>query len=250
MVTARLFVAALLEEISRARELSDRASVRVAQSYLRDEFLRGFPVPRMQIGNLEMELNFMLASKVREATHLEGKEVQKNVSYQLRSYLHEMPRNGAFKTYFRSDAELSKSWLHGLDDVTRRFQQVLEHGGVEHSDIVHNLCLAVHNYFHESSPPQLRSTIADLLAKSRGKGNTGAYTVLIAAHVEEVMASVRAPAQSDEESSSDVNLLIGAAELEKYPAALLQKMKLTISHADRRWVITDQNGTKVHVLGT
>jgi hypothetical protein len=56
------------------------------------------------------------------------------------------------------------------------------------------------------------------------------------------------------EGRSDVapnlNVLVGAAELEKLNPAILDKIKITITPSDRRWVASEQDGKKVYILGT
>jgi hypothetical protein len=50
------------------------------------------------------------------------------------------------------------------------------------------------------------------------------------------------------EEPHDFNILIGAAELQHVDASILNKLKITISPADRRWVVSEKDGHKIHIL--
>ena len=104
-------------EAARARAISDQASLHIAGQYLHNEFLRGFSVPRMLIRDLEVDLNFAVASKVRGGFFLEDAEVQKHISYRIRDFLGGLPSHRDFKPYFRKDAELAARWAAGLDEA-------------------------------------------------------------------------------------------------------------------------------------
>ena len=51
-------------------------------------------------------------------------------------------------------------------------------------------------------------------------------------------------------ASPNLEILVGAAQLNTLNPALLSKMKITISPSDRRWVASEQDGKTVHILAT
>ena len=73
---------------------------------------------------------------------------------------------------------------------------------------------------------------------------------LIAERVRTIIDAVLRPERGGDADTSEINMLIGAGELACLPAQALQKMKITVSHADRRWVATDQDGKKIYILAT
>ncbi len=254
MITLGSFLGALLEEIGRARAISDRASVQVAEQYLRHELLKGFPVPRMQFRDVEVELNFAVASKLHGAFFLEDEEVQKSISYQMRDFLSSLPGHRDFRTYFGKDTALAARWNGGLDEMARRFAHILAKPTADAEAVIQILSLSVRNHFHESASGDLRMTVSMLLARSLQKqpGEPDSMQAIVEQHVRAIVTSMdrsrREGAALD--AAPNLNILVGAAELEKLNPAVLNRVKITVSPSDRRWVVTDQDGKKIHILGT
>lgn len=246
------FVGALVGETARARAISDLASVQIAERYLHHELLRGFTVPRMQIRDLEIDLNFAVASKSSAGSFLEDEEIQRNISHRIREFLGGLPGVRGFRLYFGNDAKLAARWAGGLEEMTRRFRHILSRPGADCASAISGLSLSVQNHFYESASGGLRSNVSSLLARPIGKaGAAGSMRAVIEREIESIVMSVakRGPGGSPE-SAPGVEILVGAAQLEKLNPASLSKMKLTLSPSDRRWVATDQDGKKVYILGT
>lgn len=250
MVTIDVFVGALLGEITKGRAISDQASVRLAEYYLNSELLKGFPVPRMQISTLEVDLQFAVAAKARESLLLEDEEVQKSIRYQMRDFLGSLPNHPAFHTYFRNDASLSVKWKGGLDDLSRRIGQVLTKPPTDCAAVIHKLSVSAQNYFCELAPDDLRLSVSSLLMRplKRGKDKMSLRTI-----IEEQVRAIVAPLgggnkETAPEAPVDLNILVGAAELEKLNPSLLNKMKITVSPSDRRWVVSEKDEKKVYIL--
>jgi hypothetical protein len=251
-ITVGTFVGALLGETTRARAIGDRASLYVAEQYLQNDLLRGFSVPRMQIRDLEVDLNFAVASKLRGAFFLEDEEVQKYIGYQMRDFLGSLPAHRDFSAYFRDDAELAARWASGLDETTRCFRRIVSKPEADAASAIHSLSLSVQNYFYESAPAGLRLGLFSLLNRPIGKGGRpDSMKTIIEERVRTIITS--AGASKPEESSElplNLEILVGAAQLEKLNPCVLSKIKLTLSSADRRWVASDQDGKKVYILST
>jgi hypothetical protein len=252
MITLKAFVGTLLEEVTRARAASDQASMRLAQQYLDTELLKGFPVPRMQIRDMEIELNFAVASKQGRASFLEDERVQKNIGYQIRDFMSELPSREEFKPYFGDNLEIVDKWKSGLDDLAGRFSEILSKPASDPQSVINNLSLTAENYFYELAPDQMRFQISTILERRfQPKKSSGAGTIKAAVQ-KEITAIIAAMDKRMKEGvpddSPDLNLLLGASELEKLNPSLLHKVKISISSSDRRWVVTDQNGEKVAIL--
>lgn len=56
MMTLNEYIGSLMTSIARARITSDIESVKIAQVYNKDEYLKHFPIPRMRIGDIEMKI--------------------------------------------------------------------------------------------------------------------------------------------------------------------------------------------------
>lgn len=255
MITLGSFLGALLAETARGRAISDRASVQIADQYLRNEFLKGFPVPRMQVRDLEVELRFAVSSKLAAVSFLEDQEAQRHISYRLREFLSTLPGHRDFKDYFGKDTALATKWKRGLDDMARRLQEVLARPAADSSVVIQSLSLCIRNYFHESAPEHLRGEVSSLLARRRRKepAEDDSLERLIERQIREIVMSMDRSADQNEpaaDSPLNFNVLVGAAELEKVSPALLSSIKISVSPADRRWIVSEHDGKKVYTLGT
>src|SRR5262245_25885704 len=99
MITLKSFLGAFLEQVTIARAMGDSASVRVAEQYRNHEFLKGFPIPRMHIKDLQLELNFAVASKAGASSIFEDEEVKKNICLKIRQFVATLPDQERFKQF-------------------------------------------------------------------------------------------------------------------------------------------------------
>lgn len=251
-ITVGAFVGALVAETARGRAISDRASIQIAEQYLHHELLRGFSVPRMQIRDLEVDLNFAVASSQRGAFFLEDDEVQKNIGYRMRDFLASLPRHRDFNSYFRNDAHLVARWTSGLDEMTRRFHHVLVRPGMDSASVIHGLSLSVQNYFYELAPDDLQLRVSSLLSRPINKARgADSMQTMIEREIQTIVTSAdKSEPQESPESPPNLKILVGAAQLEKLSPNLLSKMKITVSPSDRKWVVSEKDGEKVYILGT
>jgi len=251
-LTVGSFIGALLAETAMGRSISDRASVEIAQQYLHHELLRGFSVPRMQIRDIEMDLNFAVAPRARSSSAFEDEEVRKHIAYRLRDFLASLSGLRDFSPYFRNDKELAARWASGLDEMTVRFRNILSRPVEDSASVVHSLSLSVQNYFYESAFGDLRLTVSSHLASPlRKAGKTVSMKAIIEREVRAIVASAdRSAPEESSELPGNLGILVGPVQLEKVNPALLNKMKITVTPSDRRWVASDQDGKKVYILGT
>src|SRR5262245_4470299 len=114
MITIRQFLGAMLEEITRARVISDAASVRVAQTYLNHDFLKSYPVPRMNIKDVEMELHFAVAGRLQGISVFHDEEATENIRHQLRQFLQTVPQLPELIPHFAQNPQLKTRWDKAL----------------------------------------------------------------------------------------------------------------------------------------
>ena len=63
MTTIRAFIGDLIQQLNRARLMADVTSAEIAHIYARHEYLKGFPIPKMKVQNIELEFNFAIAEE-------------------------------------------------------------------------------------------------------------------------------------------------------------------------------------------
>jgi len=251
MITIDAFVGALLGEIAKGRGIGDQASVRLAEHYLHHDLLKGFPVPRMQVSTLEIDLSFAVAANARENHLLEDQEVQKGIRFQVRDFLAGLPQDRDFREYFRDDVSLAAKWRKGLGGLHDRLEHVLAKPAPDREALIQKLSMSAQNYFHESAPEDLRLAVGKLLARPpRRRKNGRSMVKVIEDQIRAIVAVVGENEPQAAEPPADFKVLVTAAELDKVNPSLLNRMKITVSPADRRWVTSEKDGEKVHILGT
>jgi len=254
MITIRQFLGALLEETTRARVIGDAASVRVAEAYLKHDLLKGFPVPKMQIKDIEVELHFAVAPKLHGVSIFDDEEVRKNIRHQLRQFLESLPERPEIKDYFAKDAQLAQKWKSGLDDLDQRFERVLANKNADRSSVINNLSLAIENSFYELVGNQphhgLLAAVTRIFEQNKVQGKDSTLNDYISEQVKNMVLSVDT---SEQEAATladllDLKVFVEASELEKLNPSLLQRMKLVFTTSDRKWVVTGTGDQQKHIL--
>ncbi len=263
MITLESFIGALMQQLAMARQMSDGASVHIAEGYLQNELLKGFPVPRMQLRDVEMELNFGVASKLESASFLEDDEVQKNLTYQLQDLLSSFPSQPEFKDYFSQNAPLQARWKAGLASMSQRFAQILSRPASDPVDLAHSLALSVQNYFYETAAEEQKPAVAPLLLLLvkpspfwlaqgvKPESETVPLQKLIESRIAAMLRSLQGAQQAPgAPAPMALNVLVGTADLGKLDTALLNKIKITINPSDLRWIVSEKNSQKIYTLGS
>lgn len=247
MLTAKTFIGSLLDQISLAQAMSDRASVAIADEYLQDDLLKGFPVPRMQINQMDLELNFTVPSRLAGARRLDDVEVQKNITYRLRQMLQELPARPELNGIIDPRSAFTDKWSTGLDELANRLRGIVANTDLGYDEVLSRLGVCIENYVYESVSDDVRASVGAALFVQRDK--VSPLTAVLDQGIREVMDLL--PSETDEAATSDpldVCVLVGPADLDKASAGCVNKMTVSISPANRRWVVSQQNGQPVHML--
>jgi hypothetical protein len=259
MITVSNFIGALMQALSSGRAMSDQTSARIADRYLQHDYLRGFPVPRMTLKNVEVEVNFAVGSTTQLATTLKHPEVAKNITHRFRDMAQQLPASDLFKNQFGTRAFRDEDWKQGIDELTEAVQRILAEPPGDKSTLQHLLTLATENFLYRMhhSRPQL-----GLLAGLRGMFGAAAQATpatpteaqadairnWATQQVGNVLgASVPGGLDSADESP-DLQILVGGNELETKDAAKMHTAKLSFSAEDRKWVASERNGEKTFIL--
>ncbi|MBP7703653.1 MAG: hypothetical protein KA105_00050 [Caulobacter sp.] len=252
MITIRQFVGSLLSELARARVLSDASSAHIAQRYLGHDILKAFPVPRMHLKDVEVELNFAVASMVQQVDPMQDDEVRRNVAARLTTFVRGLPETPDLAPHFQAESNLASRWNAGLPAFETKLMQALGKLPPQRSAQTTRLSILIENYIHgQAADPSASGLVSRLLGLFRPPTEgAGPLSDMIRENVGQVLAGVHAP---DADSAAlddllDLNVLIGADDLERLAPERLQRIKLTFTSADRKWIATDSGGQTTHVL--
>lgn len=257
MITIRQFVGALLEEVTKARAISDAASVQIARKYLNHDLLKGFPVPRMQIREIDIVLNFAVAGTVKGVSIFDDEEVRKNALNKLRQFVQGLPGIPDLAEYFTRDPNLSERWTSNLNDLVGRFDNVLSKKDANPAQIIKSISLTIENYFYETVADKPTHGMLHFVSTMFGNaGASGAAQQPANDYIEDQVRQIVSSLDSAEGEAGvisdllDLSVLLGAEELEKLNPERLQKMTLKFGSSDRKWMTTgvDADGNKEHSL--
>jgi len=258
MITLKVFLGAFLEQVTAARALGDAASARIAQRYLEHDYLKGFPVPKMHIKDIELEMHFAVASNLEGGSIYQNSEVRANISHKIRQLVATLPAQPEFKGYFDQNPQQKTTWNNKLDELDQRVNTALmtlsNAKDPDRGTAVRSLSLIIENYIHETAMTQSQNKwvamVTHLFQSRKDDGQDRTIASYVSDHVGDIIKSVDTLDQESESIADnfDMKVLVEASELAKVDNSRLQKMKVTFSTADRKWVSTQQNGEKSYLL--
>lgn len=265
MVTLGKFISAFMNGLAKGRSKADHTSYQVSQAYLGHDFLRGFPVPRMTIKNVELEVSFAVGPATR-FDHLLGEpEVVAHVLNRLREDFRELRNSNSFQQLLGHASVSDAQWSAELDTLFASMQRILGMPQADPATLVHTLSIAIENFFHRLQQrdsgggllSELKQFFSSTTTASETKDNGAGLTVRNWAtqHVKDALAAGLPPGElqfgEDGKLGDDDELVIlVGSDLEGKGSHLIHKAKLSFASEDRKWVSSgEKEGEKVYTLG-
>lgn len=259
MITLGNFVGAMTEALVGARAMADNTSAQVAQKYLNHEYLKGFPVPRMALKAVDVELNFAVSSTSSLSNLLKQPEVAQNICHRFRNIVTELPQSDRFQTLFGQQNVNEEDWQRGTEALIASIRRVLDQQPKDTDSLVHYLVLAFENFFFHQHHIAPRSGLLAGLRRLFGGGGqerqdeaeedgTDSTRDWIKQQVNGVLDATLPGGLKAVEEAPDLHVLVASGELQGSEAEKLHTAKLTFSPEDRKWVATEKNGEKTYIL--
>lgn len=257
MITVSDFVGALLHGLTTSRTMSDQTSLKVAEAYLNNEYLRGFPVPRMTLKQVEIEVNFSVGPTTSLETLLKEPEICKNITHQFRELFTELPNSATFKSQFSQSVVLDREWEQGVGELVASIQRILTENIPDKDTLTYTLSLAIENFFyqmHHSKPGRgLLAGIRNMFTKSGSDSSATRQSATsirdwAAQQVAAILDSAIPGGIGRIGDLPELNIFVGAAELEGQHPEKMHTAKFSFTSEDRKWVATVKNGEKSYML--
>jgi hypothetical protein len=258
MITVSNFVGALMQALSSGRTMSDRISARIADHYLDHDYLRGFPVPRMTLKQVEVEVNFAVGSTTLLSTLLRQPEVGKNIINRFRYVLEALPGSDTFRSQFGQRAFRDEDWKQGTDELVASVEKILAEPPADKAMLQHLLVLASENFFYRLHQVRPQAGLLSGLRRVLGADEpppaeepavqTDAVRTWITQQVAAVLDAAIPGGLEGADASPDLQILVGGGELEGRDAGQLHTAKLSFVSEDRKWVASEKNGEKTYIL--
>lgn len=259
MITLGNFVGALMQALSNARTMSDQVSVKIADQYLGHEYLRGFPVPRMTLKQVDVDLTFAVGATSSFSSLLRQPEVVKNIVNRFRGAIQDLPKNESFLTQFGQRTFGDAEWEDEAKNLLDSIEKILANPPAEKLVLNHLLVVACENFFFQihSLRPQagllagLRRVFGGQeAATERGDFDSQSDGIRnwISEQVTKILDASIPSVVGGADEAPNVQVLVGGHELEGRNPDHLHNIKLSFSSDDRKWVTTEKNGAKTYML--
>ncbi len=256
MITISDFVGAFLHGLTTSRTQSDRTSLKISEHYLNHEYLRGFPVPRMTLKHVELEVNFAVGQISRLETLFKEPEIRKNVANQFHELLVGLPETEPFKSQLGHLAPADSEWRHGISELFETIQRILAGPIADKNTLIHTLSLAIENFFytmHQAKPGRgllagLRNVFTKPTTAAGAPPSAGSIRDWATDRVTAILDASLPGGLAAVSELPDMHILVGGAELEGQKEGSLHKVKLAFVSEDRKWVATEKNGEKKYIL--
>ena len=258
MIPLTQFVGAFLHQLTSSRRISDQASVKVANEYLEDDMLRGFPVPRMTFDTVELDFCFAVAPLPIE--NLKNPLVRKNITNRLGQKMADLHQSPDFKDLFQTDLPTDATWRDNLAGLQEDVEHILQGPVSDNDTLNHMLSLAVENFFHNihNIKPdsgflgRIKSFFSGHVEVPEDDGDAHSdATIRQWAHkmIDEVVQQAL-PTSADPASTpvSGMHILVGGSELEGQNTDMLHRAKISFKREDRKWVSSEKGGKKQYIL--
>lgn len=256
MLTLGNFIGAFLTGLTKGRVQSDNTSFKASQAYLNHEFLRGFPVPRMTLKNVDLELNFSVGPTTQLEHLLKEPEVINNILNQFKENLQKIPQSKELQPLLGNGSRSSADWDTSVNDLTSSMHRILTSSQPSPDALIHILTLAIENFFynlHNRNPSiGFLSSIRSLFSKQSPQETTtpGTNSAVRDWAFQQVTQAIEAALPNGklaDANSIDLYVLLGS-DLEGKHIDHLHKAKLSFHAEDRKWVASEKNGEKKYIL--
>ncbi|MEM9102293.1 MAG: hypothetical protein AAGB12_08210 [Pseudomonadota bacterium] len=253
MISLTQFVGAFLHQLTQSRKISDRASLKVANDYLEDDFLRGFPVPRMTFDSVELEFGFEVAPTSLDL--LREPEIRKNITHRLCIAITDLSHSQAFKQYFGDNLFETSYWKRHIDQLKQDIHRILKENQTQYALVQKKLVSALENFFYDIQQHAQEQDFLDSIrqlfqARHPSPENPQSNHLtqwaesLVSSVIEDIIPSV----VDNHHFADEMTILVGGSQLEARNAEPAHKAKIVFTREDRKWVTTNANGKKQYIL--
>lgn len=263
MVTLGKFISAFMNGLAKGRSSADQTSCLVSQAYLGHDFLRAFPVPRMTIKDVELELGFAVGPATRFHHLLSEPEVTAHVLNHLREDFRQLRHASTVQQLLGQAKVADSTWTGEIEALFSSMQRILTGPKADPSTLIHTLSIAIENFFlrlqQRDSGGGLLGEFRQFFAGEAAPADTNddarlAVRNWATQHVRDALVAGLPPGElsfNDEGQlgNDDELVILVGSELEGKAQHAIHKAKLTFHAQDRKWVASAQkDGEKVYTL--
>lgn len=251
--TLKQLLSAILHDIMKSRAIADQTSAHLAKHYLQHEYLKGFPIPRMHIKDIELDLCFAIASSSNEQSSEDHSQAKQAMLEQTQTLLNELTADNEIAKLFSQHSQVADTWQNSLPNLLSAIQNV---AWTDQATTAATIAFALENFFYaiaaKTAVPEFMIAIDTAIYQRVGQQPTqtlrDALQIILqqsnsttAPHLEQL--------STEEADLPECMILIAKSELETLSDSQLQRIKITLGSADRKWIKTNnQAGEERYIL--
>jgi hypothetical protein len=212
--------------------------------------MRGFPVPRMHVEEIEAEFSFAIANDLDLPSLYANSAVKKNIILRCVDFVAAMPNDADFSPILKELDVKESNWTTMVSRLNEALEGPFDRQSVDRASLINDLTLTIENEILDVAGliSSAIHSVSELMEKRNSpfrklrpqiEDKVGAIVLS--------MDSVEAHAEAIDQFL-DLKVLIAAAALEGMRPEQVQTVKLKIRSADRKWVMTTKDGVDVPVL--
>ncbi|GAB6274940.1 MAG: hypothetical protein STSR0004_18050 [Peptococcaceae bacterium] len=233
---------ALISQVGKGRGQADLAVLEVAEVYRNHPLLAEFPVPRMTLDEVVVELKMSIAATPVSGRFLAPK-ARSEVLAQLGKRAEDLINTEPFlKDLGRECPELKVVWKDVQKEVLQRLTEIIPAEiEIEPKAIACSVASLIRGQLVEAMLAQEARVPAEKALSILKKEVSRLETKL----VPQIQENISKVLQAQPPLTDRLEVLIAASELENIPPEKITVMKLTLREADRAWTQIDTEADKV-----
>lgn len=236
-----------------ARTLSDTSTTEIAKHYEGNDLLKHFPVPRMTIHDVDINLKFAVDTVADASSRALSETIKKNILDQINGYIRSLPETDFFEGLFQQDG-LMTGWDKMFSSLMDEIEQVFpETTLVEPEKLAAAIGTVVELFIYRCLLQEQSSGLLDnwwkKIHKTKTVDDQADFLNIkqhVAGKVEQIIATTcNLTHPASETTSSAMNILVEASELESIPLEKIHSIKIRLSSADRQLVNIENEGRTI-----
>lgn len=239
-------IGAIISQIDLGRTQADHATLDVANEYRKDARLSDFPIPRMSLDEVTIDLKVSLAAGPVSRNVL-TQESRTEILKELEEKVGKLPKSDTtLATIFKEAPDLENEWKLKADQIIKKLSGIFQ-ADTEISPLALSRISAATIRGSVSDTLRLPMTKAGKMSASRfGRLDEEKMESFLEAQTKEL---IEKHLSMQPDLTKRLGVFVTAAELEKIPPEKIATMRFTLHESDRSWTqYDDEKGKKVEKL--
>jgi len=223
---------ALISQIGKGRSQADMATLEVAQIYKDHPLLSSFPVPKVSLDEIVIDLKMSISAAPAPEKFLTPKAKSEILAH-LERIVDNLPKTeSSLKAICEKFPELSQVWKSAHPEIVQRLSELIPtEVEVKAKSIAQGLASIIHGHLTNTvltPAAKVRPTSAvNFLKEDALKIETG-----LISQVQEIISKIL---EAQPSTKDRLDVLVTASDLQTIPPEKLTTLKLTLRESDQTW---------------